>query len=301
MHRRERCAFLARMANADAPRRAVGLRPDRPHVAAEIDEPVRDPVLGSRSSPRDRPRIPCRCRRSRSPSRRAAGGSSARPIRLRAQPTSASAASSARASGTRGGPRRKSQTWRRTPGGEVEKPVAQRETAIGIRKQRRGLGVDRDRRAAGGAIDPRRIAVVAVARVLGFDAATSAIAAAATSRATRLGRREQLQLVVRRHRAEHRADERHRHARSARRRSERFGDAGARSTAPKRERARRTATAKAPARFAAGSSRRARRRSSHRPSAFATSTADVNAPNADSRVSAVNGWPKTKPVPGGGP
>jgi hypothetical protein len=41
---------------------------------------------------------------------------------------------------------------------------------IGITQQCVGLGIDRDRRAARGAIDPRGHAVVAIARILRLDA-----------------------------------------------------------------------------------------------------------------------------------
>ena len=42
--------------------------------------------------------------------------------------------------------------------------------AVGVMQERCGLFVDGHRRAAGGAVDPRGEAVVAIARVLRFDA-----------------------------------------------------------------------------------------------------------------------------------
>ena len=86
--------------------------------------------------------------------------------------------------------------------GHVEASRARRMTAIGVAKQRRGLAVDCDRPLAGGAIDGARNAVVAIARVLGFDA--SHVGDDGRSRAIRacLIDRRKLQLVLRRHRRE---------------------------------------------------------------------------------------------------
>jgi len=95
------------------------------------------------------------------------------------------------------------------PGGDVEQAAAQSVALVRIAQERRGLRVDRDFLAAGGAIDARRHAVVAVARVLRLDAhhvGDGRVRGAA--RAIDVGSRE-LDLVLRGHGAEGLAEELH--------------------------------------------------------------------------------------------
>ncbi len=119
---------------------------------------------------RGRPRIPCRCRRSRSPCRRAEGAAERRSIR---RGPADERDARRRASAASGSSRRLAMEVPHAAQharGEVEEAVAQRVALVGVAEQRRGLRVDRDRLAAGGAVDARRDAVVAVARILGLDA-----------------------------------------------------------------------------------------------------------------------------------
>jgi hypothetical protein len=55
-------------------------------------------------------------------------------------------------------------------GRQVEAPAAQAIALVGVGEQRRGFGIDGDRRATRGAVDPGREAVVAVPGVLRLDA-----------------------------------------------------------------------------------------------------------------------------------
>ena len=95
---------------------------------------------------------------------------------------------------------------------DVEEAARERVALVGVAQQRRGLGVDRHRRAACGGVDARRDAVVAVARILRLDAAH--VRDRRLGRAPRdvhVGRRE-LDLVLRGHRAESLAELFHRGA-----------------------------------------------------------------------------------------
>ena len=132
----------ARVADAHAPRRAVGLRSDDAHVAAEVHEPVRDAVF-------------------RADRRGAIGGvflADAAEIELHAalrQPhvdvvplDALPADQCARcgelaAVGTSGGRRRKSHARAQNARRQVEAPAAQAMAAVGVAQQRRRLGVDR--------------------------------------------------------------------------------------------------------------------------------------------------------------
>jgi hypothetical protein len=87
---------------------------------------------------------------------------------------------------------------------------------VGVGQQRRGFGVDGDSRAARGAIDPGRDAVVAVARVLCLDAVHVGDGGLGRAGCARVVIGPEQELVLRRHRSKQRAEETHRSGRPRR-------------------------------------------------------------------------------------
>ena len=209
LHRGDRPFLLARMLDADPPWRAVRLRPDRADIASEIDESVRDPVLDEdRRHPvggvflADAAEIDFHPG-ARQPDRVLA------PLDLRPADQRERVCEHLLGRQLRrlppeipGAPQH--------PRREIEKAAALRVAALRVGEQRRGFGVDRDRRAAGGAIDARREAVVAIARILGLDALDIGNRGGCRPlRARGIGSVE-LHVVLRRHRAKRKANEGHR-------------------------------------------------------------------------------------------
>ena len=115
--------------------------------------------------------------------------------------------------------------------GEVERSRRELMAAVRIIEQRVRLGVDRHRRPARRAIDRRRDAVVAVARILGFDAGDLGDrGVGGVAGGVRIGRDDR-QRTGRRHRAERKAVQRHPRI-LARRRARRARTPGRRLPAP---------------------------------------------------------------------
>ena len=196
------------MPDAHTPWRAARLRADGAYVAAEIDEPVRDAVIdenGRRPVGRvflaDTAEIDLHAGAWQTD--RALVPLDIGPANLRER---------GRESGLLGERGRLPTEIPRSPQNsrsEIEQSAALSETAIRIGKEPGRFGVDGHRRAAGGAIDARGQAVVQVTRILGLDAPHVGDGGVrCPARARRVG--VDLNLVVRRHRAEGKAQQGHR-------------------------------------------------------------------------------------------
>ncbi len=197
----------SRMADADTPRRAVFLRP-RARARRPRGRSGRAGCrLRGRWSPRGRPRIPCRCRRSRFPCRPAAAVSSSHPIpphAIRSAPTrrgqhgGIGQAAAARASSP--------TTRRSTPDVMSKSPPLSAWHRSAYCSSAAVSASTRDGLATGGAVDARGDRVVAIARVLGLDALHVGDGEVRRAARRRVVRGSELQLVFRGHRAKREAE-----------------------------------------------------------------------------------------------
>ena len=189
-----------RMANADAPRGAVGVRADDANVPAQVDESVRDAVIGTdRRSTVDGVLL--------AHAAEIEFHATLRQLHVRVVPPDALPADQLarhRKLALGGDERRAAAEIPRTAQHarrQVEAAPAQLMTAVGVSQQCRRLAVDRDRRRAGCAVDGARHTVIPIAAELRFDAQHVGNRDLRDAIGPRAPVGPQFQLVVRGHRA----------------------------------------------------------------------------------------------------